>query len=107
MSGDINKKLSEILGKADDAVTRAKLNKALEMLKQGDTEELAKKINKLDKNELMEKINDFDVSMLKQLKIDKNALKDKLKAEDFEKLSALIGNNGEEITKKIRDILDQ
>lgn len=105
MNDGLNKKLAEILGKMDEKVTQAKLNSALDMLKNGNTEELAKKLNKIDKNELLSKINDFDESKLKDLKINKNEISQNVSNTDFEKLSRLLGENGEEIIKKIKDII--
>lgn len=105
MANPFNKKLSDIIGKMDEKVLEAKLNKALEILKNGDTEELAKKIGKIDKNELMNKMNEFDESKLKDLNINKDEIKQKVSEADFDKLSKLIGDNGDEIIKKIKDII--
>ena len=105
MANPFNKKLSDILGKMDEKVLEAKLNKALEILKNGDTEDLAKKIGKIDKNELMNKMNEFDESKLKDLNINKDEIKQKVSEADFDKLSKLIGENGDEIIKKIKDII--
>lgn len=106
MSNLFNKKLAEMLGKMDEKVLQAKLNAALDMLKSGNTEDLAKRLNKIDKNELMEKINEFDSSKLNELNINKDEIKQKVSEADFEKLKTLIGEHGEEIIKKIKDIID-
>ena len=105
MNDGLNKKLAEILGKMDEKVLQTKLNAALDMLKNGNTDELAKKINKMDKGELLTKINEFDDDKLKNLKINKDEIKQNVTNADFEKLSHLIGENGDEIIKKIRDII--
>jgi len=68
---DINKKLSELFGKMDQKMLEKRINTAIEMLKNGDVDELSKKINKIDKNELLEKINEFDESKLKEFNINK------------------------------------
>lgn len=106
MSNLFNKKLAEMLGKMDEKVLQAKLNTALDMLKSGNTEDLAKRLNKIDKNELMEKINEFDSSKLSEMNINKDEIKQKVSDADFEKLKMLIGDHGEEIIKKIKDIID-
>jgi len=105
MNDGLNKKLAEMLGKMDEKVLQTKLNAALDMLKNGNTDDLAKKINKMDKDELLSKINDFDENKLKNLKINKDEIKQNVTNADFEKLSRLIGENGDEIIKKIRDII--
>ncbi|NMB96299.1 MAG: membrane trafficking protein [Clostridiaceae bacterium] len=102
---DLNKKLAEMLGKMDEKVLQAKLNAALDMLKKGKTEELAKKINKIDKNELMDKIRDFDESKIKDLNINLDEIKSKVTEQDLQNLKNLVGENGDEIIAKIKDII--
>lgn len=105
VNDSFNKKISEILGKMDDKVFKAKLNTALDMLKKGNTEELAKKINKIDKEELLKKMNEFDASKLEELKINKNEIKEKLNNVDFDSIGKVLGEHGDEIIKKIKDII--
>ena len=105
MTEGFNKKLAEMLGKMDEKVLQARLNAAMEMLKKGNTEELAKKINKIDKSELLKKMSEFDDSKLKDLKINKDELKQNISSEDLNKLAALLGDQGEEVIKKIKDII--
>lgn len=106
MKNLLNKKIAELFEKMDDKVLQAKLNAALEMLKNGDTEELAKKLNKIDKNELLTKINEFDEAKLQSLNINIDELKRNISEEDLSKLSSMIGNDGEEIIKKIKTLLN-
>ena len=106
MNNMFNKKLAEIIGKMDEKVLQVKLNAALDMLKNGDFDELAKKINKVDKDELLEKINEFDERKLKELNIDKQELRNRISDTDLANLQKLIGERGDEIIKKIKDIID-
>jgi len=105
MQNSFNKKIADMLGKMDQKVLEAKLNKALEMLKNEPPEELAKKLSKVDKNELLNKMNEFDDSKIKEMNIDTNELKQKISEEDLKKLSQLIGDNGDDIIKKIKDFM--
>ena len=105
MSNNFNKMFNDLVGKMDEKMLKAKINSALEKIKNGDTEELAKKINKINKDDFMQKLNEFDPSKLNDLKIDKDDLKKKVRGEDFEKMKNLIGEHGEEIIGKIRDII--
>lgn len=107
MSDSFNKKLSELFGKVDDKILQSKLNAALDMLKKGNIETLAEKINKMDKNELMDKINELDDSKLKELNINKDEFQKKLSSADFENLSKLLGENGEDFVRKIKSLLDK
>lgn len=104
-NNSFNKKLADILGKMDDKVLQAKMNAALDMLKRGDTEDLAKKISKMDKEDLLKKINEFDASKLEELNIDKNEIRQRVSEADLNSLSKLIGEHGDEIVKKFKDII--
>lgn len=100
-----NKKLSEIL---NDKMLQMKLNSAMDMLKKGNFDELAKKLNKVDKNELIEKIDELDESKLKDLNlnIDKQEIQKILSGVDLNNLSQLFGDRGDEIVDRLKNILD-
>lgn len=105
MNDSLNKKLAEMLGKMDEKVLQARLNAALDMLRNGNTEDLAKKLNKMDKGELLNKISEVDETKLKDLNLNKDEIRKQVNNADLEKLSALIGDHGEEIISKIKDII--
>lgn len=107
MTNAINKKLSELLGKMDDKVLQVKLNSALDMLKNSNPEELAKKLKKIDKDEIMGKIDEIDQDKLKELNIDVDEIKSKITEADLAKLSNLIGDKGDEIVNKIKELLNK
>jgi len=107
MSNSINKKIADILGKMDDKMLQVKLNNAIEILRKGDTEELVKKINKINKDELIQKIDEFDLSRLNNLNIDKNEIKEKINNVDMEKVKSMIGEKGDEIIDRLMYILNQ
>jgi len=106
MNNAFNKKLAEILGKMDEKVLEAKLNAAMDMLKKGNTEELVKKINKMDKDELIKKMNEFDMSKLQDLNIDKEEIKKRVNDADLNNIAKMLGDQGDEIINKIKDILN-
>lgn len=105
MSNVFNKKLADIIGKMDEKVLQAKINAALDMLKNGNNEELAKKIGKIDKNELLSKMNEINEDKLKELNINKTDIKQKVSEEDLNNLKKLIGEHGDEIINKLKDII--
>lgn len=107
MNDSFNKKLSEFLGKMDERILQAKINSALEMLNNGEYEEIAKKINKMDKDELIEKLDSFDVSNLKGLNINKEELKQKISSADINRLARLIGEKGDILAEKFKELLSQ
>ena len=99
------KKLAEMLGKMDDKVLQAKINAAVDMLKNSDKEELAKKLGKVDKSELLSKLNEIDEEKLKDLNLNKNDLKQKMDSIDMNEVQKLLGDKGPEIMNKIKDII--
>ena len=107
MNNGLNKKLSDIFGKVDEKVMQARINSTIDMLKKGNTDELAKKINKIDKDELMEKINELDTSKLQDMKIDTNAIKNNISNDDLNKLKELVGDRGDEIVSKLKELFQK
>jgi len=105
MQNPFNKKIADMLGKMDQKVLEAKLNKALEMLKNEPPEELAKKLSKVDKNELLSKMDELDEKKIKEMNINTSEIKQKISEDDLKKLSKLIGENGDEVVKKLKDIM--
>lgn len=105
MSNGLNKKLADLLGKMDDKVLQTKINAAIDMLKDGNNEELAKKLNKVDKNELISKLNELDDNKLKEMNFNKADIKQKLNSIDMDAVQKLLGDQGPEIISKIKDII--
>ena len=105
MTNGLSKKLADLLGKMDDKVLQAKLNAAMDMLKDGNNEELAKKIGKVDKNELISKLNELDDNKLKEMNLNKAEMKQKLNSVDLDAVQKMFGDQGPEIIKKIKDII--
>lgn len=105
MSNQGNKNLMDLL---NDKMLQMKINNAIDMLKKGNTEELAKKLNKMDKNELIDKINEIDENKLKELnlKIDKDEIKKLINEVDMNSISQLIGDRGDEIVDKLKKMLN-
>ncbi len=99
-------KISDLFDKMDEKVLKMKLNNAIDMLQKGDTEELARKINKMDTDELMEKLNDFDLDRIRKMNINREELKQKVSDDDLEKLKSLLGRQGEEVIKKLKEMME-
>jgi N-methylhydantoinase B/oxoprolinase/acetone carboxylase alpha subunit len=117
MASDFNKMLSDMLGKMDDKVMMAKLNKGIEKLLTEDEKYIKKKIEKIDKNDiqkkmdkidkkdLIKKLDEFDESKLKELNINKKELQQKLADIDLDSFKDLFGEHGDEIIAKVKDII--
>lgn len=103
MGDSLNKKLQELLS---DKMVQSKVNKAIDMLKKDDNDDLAKKLAKVDKADLMNKVNEFDEEKIKNLKIDKDEIKKKITKKDLDKLEKILGKDSEAIMKKVNDFLN-
>ncbi len=70
MGNLFNEKFNKFVGKMDDKMLKMKLDQSIDMLHEGSTQELAEKINKMDKEELLKKLNEIDSEKLNDLNID-------------------------------------
>jgi hypothetical protein len=61
----------------------------------------------MDKDELIEKIDNFDESKLKGLNINKAGIKQKINSADIDRLARLIGEKGDILAEKFKDLLNK
>ena len=102
MGDSLSKKLQELMS---DKMLQSKVNKAIEMLKKEDVEELQKKIENIDKEELMKKINEIDSDKIKDIKLNKDEIKSKISKRELHKLENMLGKDSDAIMKKVNDFL--
>jgi citrate lyase synthetase len=102
---DKNKMISDILGKVDEKILKAKINKALDMLKNSKDDELKKAIDKANKEELLMKLDEIDKNTIKSMNIDVEDVKKKVREEDFQRISKLVGKDGEKVVAKLKELL--
>lgn len=107
MSENINKKLSKLLEKMDDKVTKSKLEKAINTLKNKDTQQIEKMIKNMDKEEVLKKLEEFNPQKIKDLKIDKAELDKFLRSDDIQKILNNSGKDTKDVFEKIKSILEK
>lgn len=103
-NNDMNKALADVLNNMDKKTLQENLNKALDVLKNGNTGELAKQIASVSKNQQDAKPNNTDQSVLNKVQMDADAIEN-LNNTDLEKLLKYIGSHGDEIKSKLKDII--
>lgn len=86
-------------------IQKMKLEKAIEMLRNENPQELRKKLGQLDTNEILEKMDEYDSKKLSQMGINLDELKRKITDKDFEKLIQILGPDGALIAKKLKSLL--
>ena len=89
----------------DNKIMANKIEYGINELKNKSTDELAQKMNKINRDELMKKLNEIDVNKIKEMNIDINAIKQKITPQDLEKIKILAGKDQAQIMSKINEIL--
>jgi len=100
MSGNYN-----MFDRLGGNIQKKKLEKALEMLRNEDPNELKKRLGQIDTNEILEKINEFDPNKLNQMGISLDEIKSKVTERDFQKLIQVLGPDGAIIAQRLRSLL--
>lgn len=103
-NNDLNKNIADILNNMDKKALKENLSKALDVLKNGNTEELAKQITSVAQNQQNSTPNSADKATLDKMNIDADIMKN-LNSNDLEKLLKYIGSHGNEIKDKLKDIV--
>ena len=104
MNNDLNSNISNILNNMDKKALKENLSKALDVLKNGNTEELAKQIASVTQNQENTSSSNVDKAALDKMIINTDAMKN-LSSNDLERLLKYIGNHGDEIKDKLKDIV--
>lgn len=86
-------------------ITKKKIEKGLEMLKNESPTELKKRLQNVDINEVLEKMNEYDKKRLKELGIDVAEYRNKVSEADMQKIYQVLGRDGDLVIRKLRDIL--
>ncbi len=86
-------------------IQKKKLEKALEMLRNEDPNEIRKRLGKFDTDEILDKINEFDPNKLSQMGISLDEIKSKVTEKDFEKLIKVLGPDGAIIAQRLKSML--
>ena len=96
---------SDFINKMDGKVTQKKIEKALEMLRTESPEKLKSKLSKVDMSEVLQKMDEYDSKKIQNMGLDLNNCKNTLTNEDIKKITEIMGNDGNKIVQKIKDIL--
>lgn len=86
-------------------IQKKKLEKALEMLRNEDPNELKKRLGQIDTNEILDKIKEFDPNKLSQMGISLDEIKSRVTEKDFEKLIKILGPDGAIIAQRLKSML--
>lgn len=103
-NNDLNKNIANILNNMDKKALQENLSKAIDVLKNGNTEELAKQITSVAQSQQYTNPNSTDKASLDKMNIDADIMKS-LSPNDLEKMLKYIGSHGNEIKDKLKDMV--
>ena len=86
-------------------ITKKKIEKGLEMLKNESPSDLKKKLQNVDINEVLQKMDEYDKKRLDELGIDVAELRSKVSDADMQKIHQVLGRDSEMVIRKIRAML--
>ncbi len=86
-------------------VAKKKFEKALEMLRNENPQELKKKLNQMDTGDILSKMDEYDAKKLNQMGINLDEIRQRITDKDFEKLTQLLGSDGAVIAQRLRNLL--
>lgn len=86
-------------------ITRKKIEKGLEMLRNESPAELKRRLQNVDIDEVLQKMDEYDKGRLQELGININELKNRVSEADIMKINQVLGRDGEKVIRKLRNIL--
>jgi len=98
---DLRKKIAQLLEKVDNKVLEAKISQTVEMIKNGQYDEIAKKIRNLDKNDIETKLDELSLMKPEEIQALKEKFVGNIKTDDLDKLSSQLNPEGKKFLEKI------
>ena len=90
----------------DKKIANAKVNQAMDMLKNKSPEEIKKKLGNVKRDELIKQLEQIDAQKVKSLNIDTEKIKRSLTQKDIEKIKAVAGKDSDLVMKKLNELLN-
>lgn len=97
--------MSDISNYLHGQITRKKIEKGIEMLRNESPAELRRKLQNINIDEAMRKLDEYDKKRLKELGINVSEYRNRITDADIQKIHQVLGRDGEKIVRKLRDIL--
>lgn len=97
--------MSDISNYLHGQITRKKIEKGIEMLRNESPAELRRRLQNINIDEAMRKLDEYDKKRLKELGINVSEYRNRITDADIQKIHQVLGRDGEKIVRKLRDIL--
>lgn len=89
----------------DKKIANAKVNQAMDMIKNKSPEEIKRKLGNVKREDLIKQLNQIDAQTVKSLNIDTEKIKRSLTKADMEKIKAVAGKDSDIVMKKLNELL--
>ncbi|MBE7065220.1 MAG: hypothetical protein E7384_05345 [Ruminococcaceae bacterium] len=89
----------------DKKIANAKVNQAMDMLKNKSPEEIKRKLGNMKREDLIKQLDQIDAQTIKSLNIDTEKIKRTLTKADMEKIKAVAGKDSDVVMKKLNELL--
>ena len=86
-------------------ITKKKIEKGLEMLRNESPAELKRKLQKVNVEEVLQKMDEYDKNRLQELGINVNEMKSRVSESDIAKIKQVLGSDGDRIIRKLQNML--
>lgn len=97
--------MSDLSNYLHGQITRKKIEKGIEMLRNESPAELRKKLQNINIDEALSKLDEYDKKRLRELGINVSEYRDRITEADIQKIHQILGRDGEKVIRKIREIL--
>ena len=98
--------MANIFNQVDRKIANAKVNQAMDMLKNKSPEEIKKKLGNVKREDLIKQLNQIDAKKVKSLNIDTEKIKKSLTQSDIEKIKVIAGKDSDLVMAKLNEILN-
>jgi len=86
-------------------ITRKKIEKGIEMLRNESAAELRRKLQNVNIDEALKKLDEYDKNRLRELGINISEYRNRITEADIQKIYQVLGRDGEKVIRKLRDLL--
>lgn len=97
--------MSDISNYLHGQITKKKIEKGIEMLRNESPAELRRKLQNVNIDEAMRKLDEYDKRRLRELGINVSEFRNRISESDIQKIHQVLGRDGDKVIRKIRDIL--
>ena len=86
-------------------ITRKKIEKGIEMLRNESAAELRRKLQNVNIDEALRKLDEYDKNRLWELGINVSEYRNRITEADIQKIYQVLGRDGEKVIRRLRELL--